>query len=96
VEHLCKGRASVGELAKPLGLTLAAVVQHVQVLEASGLIQTRKVGRTRQCEIAPAALIATEKWIAERRLQWEQKLDGLERFLLDPTKNNSRNRKPKT
>jgi DNA-binding transcriptional ArsR family regulator len=81
IDRLCLGPASVSELAAPLDMTLAAVVQHVQVLEASGLVQTEKRGRVRTCHIESAALRDVERWIAERRTTWERRLDRLEEFL---------------
>jgi DNA-binding transcriptional ArsR family regulator len=83
VERLSKGPASVTELASPLRISLAAVVQHVQVLEASGLVRSQKIGRTRTCRINPAALRSAESWIAERRSLWERRLDRLGDFLSD-------------
>ena len=77
VERLTMGPASVSELAEPLSMSLAAVVQHVQVLEACGVVKTEKVGRTRMCRIAPAAMTAAEQWISERRRGWEVRLDRL-------------------
>ena len=77
LDRLAEGPASVSELARPLVMSLAAVVQHVQVLEASGLITTSKTGRTRTCVLEPDALRATEQWIADRRAAWERRLDGL-------------------
>lgn len=62
-------------------MSLAAVVQHVQVLEASGLVRSRKVGRTRTCSINPAALRSAEHWISERRTLCEQRLDRLGDYL---------------
>jgi len=81
VERLSAGPASVSELARPLEMSLAAVLQHVQVLEASGLVRTRKVGRTRTCSIDSAALRSAESWIAERRTLWERRLDRLGDYL---------------
>ncbi len=81
VERLTRGPASVSELGKPLAMSLAAVVQHVQVLEASGLVRSRKVGRTRTCSINPAALRSAEHWISERRTLCEQRLDRLGDYL---------------
>ena len=81
VERLSRGPASVSELGKPLAISLAAVVQHVQVLEASGLVQSQKVGRTRTCSINPAALRSAESWIAERRTLVERRLDRLGEYL---------------
>jgi DNA-binding transcriptional ArsR family regulator len=77
VERLTLGPASVSELAEPLAMSLAAVVQHVQVLEACGVVKTEKVGRTRMCRIEPAAMTAAEQWISERRRGWEVRLDRL-------------------
>ena len=81
VERLCRGPASVSELARPLEMTLSAVVQHLAVLEASGLVQSEKVGRVRTCRIEPKALSAAEQWIAERRASWERRLDRLGEYL---------------
>jgi DNA-binding transcriptional ArsR family regulator len=81
VERLCRGPASVSELAQPLDMSLPAVVQHLQVLETSGLVRTEKVGRVRTCRIEPQALRAAEQWITERRSLWERRLDRLGDFL---------------
>ena len=83
VERLSRGPASVSELGRPLAMSLAAVVQHVQVLEASGLVCTRKAGRTRTCSVNPAVLRSAESWIAERRALWERRLDRLGDYLAD-------------
>jgi DNA-binding transcriptional ArsR family regulator len=83
VERLSPGPASVSELGKPLDMSLAAVLQHVQVLEACGLIQSSKLGRTRTCSINPAALRAAESWIAERRTVIERRLDRLGEYLAE-------------
>ena len=77
VERLTLGPASVSELAEPLAMSLAAVVQHVQVLEACGVVRTEKVGRRRMCRIEPAAMTAAEQWITDRRRGWEARLDRL-------------------
>jgi DNA-binding transcriptional ArsR family regulator len=83
VDRLSRGPASVSELGRPLDMSLAAVVQHVQVLEASGLIRSQKIGRTRTCSINPTALRSAESWIAERRTLWERRLDRLGTYLAD-------------
>jgi DNA-binding transcriptional ArsR family regulator len=77
VERISQGPVSVSRLADPLDMTLAAVVQHLQVLEESGLVKTEKTGRVRTCSIDPAGLSALERWIAERRSVWEKRLDRL-------------------
>jgi DNA-binding transcriptional ArsR family regulator len=83
VERLSRGPASVSQLADPLPMSLPAVVQHLQVLEASGLVQSEKVGRVRTCRIAPGGLRPVERWIAERRATWERRLDRLGDYLAD-------------
>jgi DNA-binding transcriptional ArsR family regulator len=81
VERLTRGPATVTELASPLDMTLTAVLQHVQVLETSGLVRSRKVGRTRTCHIDPAVLRLAESWISDRRALVEQRLDRLADYL---------------
>src|ERR1700722_1111491 len=80
VERLAKGPASVSELAQPLAMSLSAVVQHLAILEASGLVRSEKVGRVRTCRIEPQALRSAERWISERRGGWESRLDRLGDF----------------
>ncbi len=77
VEKLSEGPISVSRLAMPLHITLAAVVQHLQILEASGLVHTEKQGRIRTCSIETAGLSAAEQWIGDRRSTWERRFDRL-------------------
>jgi DNA-binding transcriptional ArsR family regulator len=86
VARLCRGPASVSELAQPLTMSLPAVMQHLQVLEASGLVTSKKVGRVRTCRLEPKALGTAEKWLAERRASWERRLDRLGDFLAQQPK----------
>src|SRR5436190_1498643 len=81
--RLSRGPASVWELARPLSISLPAVLQHVQALEASGLVRSEKKGRVRTCRLEPKALGAAEAWIAEQRALWEGRLDRLEDFLVE-------------
>jgi DNA-binding transcriptional ArsR family regulator len=81
VDRLTHGPASVSELARPLAMSLPAVVQHLHILEDSGLVRSRKLGRVRTCTVEPTALRAAERWIAERRTFWEQSLDQLGEYL---------------
>ncbi len=83
VERLGRGPASVSELAKPFSMSLAAIVQHVQVLEAAGLLRSQKVGRVRTCRIEPSAMQTVERWVTERRTAWEQRFDRLGELLAD-------------
>ena len=85
VDRLVQGPATVSELAKPLAMSLPGVMQHLAVLEASGLVISEKVGRTRTCKIDSRVLSQAEQWIAERRALWERRLDRLGQFL-DETK----------
>ena len=77
IARLSQGPLSVSELGRPFGLTLAAVVQHVQVLERSQLVRTAKAGRVRTCWIEPSGLDVAVGWLAERRALWERRLDRL-------------------
>ena len=84
VERLTQGPASVSELAAPLDMSLAAVVQHVQALEQSGLVSTRKNGRVRTCTLDPDAISLAETWLSQRRQQWESHFDRLGALLAEP------------
>lgn len=77
VEALSDGPVSVSKLAEPLSITLAAVVQHLQVLELSGLVRTEKSGRVRTCRLESSGLNVLERWVRERRSRWENRLDRL-------------------
>lgn len=81
LERLAAGPASVGELAKPLAMALPSFMQHLQVLETSGLIRTEKVGRVRTCRLEPQALDAASTWIARQRAVWEARFDRLDAYL---------------
>ena len=86
MEKLSQGPMSVSRLAEPFDMTLAAVVQHLQVLEECGLVQTEKVGRVRSCRIEPTGLDAMEQWIRDRRSIWERRLDRLGDLLAEQDK----------
>jgi DNA-binding transcriptional ArsR family regulator len=83
VERLSRGAASVSELAEPLAMSLPAVFQHLQVLEASGLVRSEKAGRVRTCRIEPAVLRTAEQWITQRRATWKRRLDRLGDYLAE-------------
>ena len=86
VERLSCGPASVSELAEPFAMSLPAVVQHLQVLEASGLVKTQKIGRVRTCTLDTTAMSLAEQWINDRRTTWKKRFDRLGQYL-DQTKN---------
>lgn len=81
VERLGSGSASVTQLAERLPMSLPAVLQHVQVLERSGLIATEKAGRVRTCRLEVDALEGVERWVAARRRTWDRRLDNLGRVV---------------
>lgn len=77
LERLSRGPASVSDLARPFGMSLPAVVQHLAVLEGAGVVRSEKVGRVRTCTLDAGALSRAERWIHERRTAWEHRLDRL-------------------
>jgi len=81
VDALVERPASVSKLAAPLGITLTAVMQHLEILEEAGLVHTEKVGRVRVCRLEPGGFGALEEWIREHRIGWERKLERLGEFL---------------
>jgi len=83
ISRLAKGPASVSELAAPFDMSLPAVVQHIQVLETSGLITSQKVGRVRTCKLEPKALMTAQDWISSQRASWEARLDRLGEYLAE-------------
>src|SRR5947199_5420981 len=83
LDRLSQGPLSVSALAAPLGITLTAVAQHLQILEECGLAHTEKLGRVRTCRIEPAGFDALEQWIRDHRTAWERRLDRLASLLED-------------
>jgi DNA-binding transcriptional ArsR family regulator len=81
VARLCLGPASVSELSAPFRMAMPTLLRHIGVLETSGLIGTRKIGRVRRCTIEPAALEQTQAWFEEQRAVWESRLDRLDAYV---------------
>jgi DNA-binding transcriptional ArsR family regulator len=81
LSRLARQPMSVSELARPLAMSLPAVMQHLAVLEQSGLVRTEKLGRVRTCRIEPQALSLAEQWISKQRTEWERHLDRLGEYL---------------
>ena len=81
VERLAQGPATVSELARPLPMSLPAVMLHLKVLEDCGLVTSQKAGRVRTCRIEPQMLTQAEQWISQRRQMWERSLDRLDAYL---------------
>jgi len=81
LERLTTSPASVSDLGRPFSMSLPAVMQHLAVLEESGLVVSEKIGRTRMCRIDPKALSLAEQWLNARRTEWERRLDRLGDYL---------------
>jgi DNA-binding transcriptional ArsR family regulator len=81
VERLSRGPAPVSDLARPLPMSLPAAMQHLSVLEAAGLVRSEKLGRVRTCTLDTSALSQAERWINERRIEWDHRLDRLGEYL---------------
>jgi DNA-binding transcriptional ArsR family regulator len=81
LERLTRGPAPVSELAQPFEMALPSFVQHLQVLEKCGLVQSKKQGRVRTYTLAPQPLKAAEHWLSVQRAHWERRLDALDDFL---------------
>ena len=77
LDRLARGPQSVSALADPFDATLSAIHQHIQVLEAAGLVETEKVGRVRQCRISRKTVARVEGWLRARRMLWEERFDAL-------------------
>jgi len=93
VETLAGGPKTVSDLAAPVAMKLPSFMQHLRLLEASGIVVTSKSGRIRTCWLDPTALDEVERWVGQRRRSWVDRLDGLETFLSQA--NEGAKRKPK-
>jgi|HubBroStandDraft_1064217.scaffolds.fasta_scaffold204958_2 DNA-binding transcriptional ArsR family regulator len=87
LDALVEKPASVSRLAEPLGVTLTAVMQHLEMLEQAGLVHTEKLGRVRTCHLETGGFRALEKWIRDHRMPWERKLDRLGEMLAEQETN---------
>jgi DNA-binding transcriptional ArsR family regulator len=81
--RLAQGPATVSELARPLTMSLPAVLQHLQALETSGLIRSEKKGRVRTCRLEGDVLGAAEQWLHDRRAEWQARHDRFEEYVMD-------------
>lgn len=91
LEHLARGPASVSDLARPFDMSMPAVMQHLALLESSGLVRSHKAGRVRTCQLDPDALNRVEAWISARRREWERRLDRLGEYLEELKKEGGQN-----
>jgi DNA-binding transcriptional ArsR family regulator len=81
IQRLGQGSATVSELAEPFDMALPSFVKHIAVLEASGLIGSKKIGRVRTCTLKPRKLAAAERWFGEQRARWESRYNNLDNLL---------------
>ena len=82
LERLSRSSASVGELAKPFDMALPSFVQHMKILEGSGLVHSRKTGRVRTYQLVPKRMKLAEDWMVRQRALWEKRLDQLDTYLI--------------
>ena len=82
VERLSRGAASVSELKEPFAMALPSFVQHLRVLETSGLVRSEKKGRVRTYRLVPRRVRAAEGWLSRQRAVWGRRLDQLDAYLL--------------
>jgi DNA-binding transcriptional ArsR family regulator len=83
LERLSRSPASVSELASPFEMALPSFLEHLKVLESSGLVRSRKKGRVRTYQLAPGRLRLAENWLSKQRALWEQRLDQLDSYLME-------------
>ena len=82
IARLARGPASVSDLAKPLAMSLPAITPHIKLLEESGFVTSKKIGRVRTCELAPKRLKAAQNWLEQQRHAWEARFDAMDAFVL--------------
>ena len=83
LRHLARGEQSVGELAQPFAISLAAASKHIKALESAGLIEREVRGRTHLCRLNPEPLASANQWLSFYEKLWTGRLDVLERLLRD-------------
>jgi DNA-binding transcriptional ArsR family regulator len=83
VARLTRGDASVSELAAPFDMALPSFVQHLSVLEESGVVRSTKIGRVRTFKLVPKRLKVVENWLGAQRDIWEQRADRFERYVTE-------------
>jgi DNA-binding transcriptional ArsR family regulator len=78
---LAGGERTVGQLAEPFAISLAAASKHIKALESAGLIHREVRGRTHLCRLAPGPLASAHEWLSFYERFWTSRLDVLERLL---------------
>jgi len=95
LRELTDGERTVGELAEPFAMSLAAASKHIKALENAGLIRREVRGRTHICRLEPGPLASAHEWLEFYARYWTGRLDVLERLLRDEDTGKSRARKSK-
>lgn len=83
LRRLAAGQQTIGQLAAPFAMSLAAASKHVKVLELAGLVRREVKGRTHVCRIEPAPLVAATEWLRFYETFWSERLDALATLLAD-------------
>ena len=82
LERLSRSPASASELARPFDMALPSFVEHMKVLESSGLVHSHKTGRVRTYQLVPKRLQLAASWLSRQRALWEKRLDQLDAYLI--------------
>jgi DNA-binding transcriptional ArsR family regulator len=82
LDRLSARSASVSDLAATYDMALPSFVEHLKVLERSGLVRSHKAGRVRTYELVPKQMRVAENWLARQRTLWERRLDQLDSYLM--------------
>lgn len=83
IRRLAEGEATVTELAEPFAISMPAISKHIRVLERAGLIEQRRQGQRRPCNLVPERLRMVEQWLAQYQTVWEDRLGRLQEHLTD-------------
>lgn len=84
LERLAERELTVGELAEPLAMSLAAASKHVKVLERAGLVRRTVQGRRHVCRLEPGPLASASAWLRFYERFWTERIDALQALLTEP------------
>jgi len=95
LRQLSEGERTVGELAKPFAISLAAASKHVRALETAGLIRREVRGRTHVCSLEPGPLASADQWLRHYERFWTGRLDALDQLLREDDARKAHSKKEK-
>lgn len=81
LQRLARGEATVSELAEPHDMALPSFMEHLKKLEVAKLVTSKKVGRSRICELSPDAFAPARDWLTEQSEIWERRLDRFDDYI---------------